>query len=737
MGRAPSRDPLILMARNRNPPRRPTGPGAPPGGGRGGVSPAAARALDGATAHLRAGRPDDAARLCRELLRREPNQPDALHMLALVVNRQGDAAEARRLLEAAARARPGDAGILVNLGNACAVTGRVAEAEAAFHAAAKARPGWAEPMNRLGVTLRLGGRPEEAERAYRAALAADPGHVEARADLAVVLLQRGRLEDAAEAAAEAIRRQPDHFGAWNTLAVVRIEQDDREGAITAYGKALAAAPEFAEGHFNLGTALVGLGRTAEATLALERAVALKPDYSRAVAHLATQYQMACRWAPLPELHAKVREAVRRGEAAIPPFALFSFETTPGEQLACAAVRAREVAERAARRYGTPVFAARSRGDGPITVGYVTADLGDHPVAHHLVPILEHHDRSRVRPVVYGYGPGAGSAMGGRIEGAADAFVDIGALSALEAARRIHADGVDILVELNGYTQHGRPDIPALRPAPVQAAYLGYPGTTGAPYIDYLIADRATAPPEHPPHYAERLALLPPSYLLYDPRRAPAPQPPDRAACGLPEGGPILCCFNHAYKITPEVFGAWMRLLAAVPDAVLWLRGAPVAEANLRDEAGRRGVDPARLVFAARVDDPAQYLARVGIADLFLDTHPYNAHATAADALRAGVPVVTRAGDTFASRVAGGLLAAVGLSELATGSLADYEALALRLVREPEARHALRGRLVAARDTSRLFDPGRFLKDLEGLYATMWARHAAGQAPATLDPGGEG
>jgi len=724
------------MARNRNPPRRPTGPGASPGSGAGGPSPAAARALDGAAADLKAGRPDLAAERCRELLQREPGQADALHMLALAVQRQGNPAEARRLLETAARARPGDAAIHMNLGIVCAAMGSIAEAEAAFRAAAKARPGWAEPMNRLGVTLRLAGRPGDAEAAYRAALAADATHVEARADLAVVLLDLGRLEDAAAAATEAIRRRPGHFGAWNTLGVVRIEQDDREGAVVAYGKALAAAPEFAEGHFNLGMALVGSGKIAEAIPPLERAVALRPDYARAVAHLATQYQTACRWAPLPALHAKVREAVGRGAAAIPPFALFSFDTTPEEQLACARVRAREVAERALRRYGNPAFPAKRREGGPITVGYLSADLTDHPVAHHLVPILEHHDRAHVRPVVYGYGPGAGSPMRARVTRAADGFVDVGALSALAAARRIHADGVDILVELNGYTQHGRPDIPALRPAPVQAAYLGYPGTTGAAWLDYLIADRATVPPTHQPHYAERLALLPPSYLLYDPKRAPAAHIPDRAACGLPASGPVLCCFNHSYKITPEVFGAWMRLLAAVPDAVLWLRGAPVAEENLRAEARARGVDPARLVFAARVDDPADYLARVGLADLFLDTHPYNAHATAADALRAGVPVVTWSGATFASRVAGGLLAAVGLAELATGSLAEYEALALRLLRDPAARGALRGRLGAARETSRLFDPGRFLPALEGLYAAMWARHAAGRGPDTLDPGGD-
>lgn len=731
-----------MAAKRRHTPRRPPRPPrdrAAPAGTRGApdVPPADRQALEAAAAALRAGRLDEAERGCREILARAPKQPDALHLLGLVTGRRGNATEALRLLKSAASARPEDPGILMNLGATASAAGRLDDAKAAFRKAARTRPGWAEPMNQLGIALRAAGRLEDAVEAYRAAADADATHAGALGDLAVTLTDLGRLDEAEAAATEAIRRHPGHFGAWNTLAVLRVERGDREGAVAAYRKALAAAPEFTEGYFNLGTALEGLGRVEESIAALERAVALKPDYARAVAHLATQYGHACRWAPLPDLVARVRAAVARDEPAIPPFSLFAWETTRDEQLACARVRAREVAERATRRAGGRKFAhKRKKHNGPITVGYLSGDLRDHPVAHHLVGILEHHDRQSVTVRVYGHGPGAGSPMRARIEQAADAFTDVDALSPREAARRIHADGVDILVDLGGYTQGGRPDVVALRPAPLQAAYLGYPGTTGADWIDYLIADRVTAPPEHQAGYAERLALLPPSYLLYDPGRAPAPEAPDRAACGLPATGPVLCCFNHAYKITPEVFSAWMGLLAAVPDAVLWLRGAPAAEAQLKAEAKKAGIDPARLVFAARVDDPADYLARVGLADLFLDTHPYNAHATAADALRAGVPVVTRSGETFASRVGGGLLAAVGLDDLTTRSPADYEALALRLLREPEALRAVRDRLAGAAD-ARLFDPGRFVPDLEGLYEAMWARHAAGRKPATLDPYGPG
>jgi predicted O-linked N-acetylglucosamine transferase (SPINDLY family) len=319
----------------------------------------------------------------------------------------------------------------------------------------------------------------------------------------------------------------------------------------------------------------------------------------------------------------------------------------------------------------------------------------------------------------------------RLSRAFDRFVDLAGLSHAGAAQAIHADAVDILVDLKGYTQHARTEIMALRPAPVQASYLGYPGTMGAGFIDYLIADRVVIAPGSEEAYSERIVFLPGSYQVND-RKRPLAQTPSRAACGLPEEAVVFCCFNQSYKILPETFATWMRLLRAVPRSVLWLLEAnPWAVRNLRREARARGVDPARLIFAPRLPLD-RHLARLPLADLVLDTRPYNAHTTASDALWTGVPVVTCPGDTFASRVAASLLVAAGLPELVAATLEDYEALAVRLARAPEERAALRRHLTESRCSMPLFDTPAFTRHLERAYEEMWRKHLAGTKPRPPD-----
>jgi len=322
-------------------------------------------------------------------------------------------------------------------------------------------------------------------------------------------------------------------------------------------------------------------------------------------------------------------------------------------------------------------------------------------------------------------------MRARIEQAFDRFVDVGPLSHADAAARIHADRVDILVDLTGYTNLARTEIAALRPAPVQVNFLGYPGTMGADFIDYIITDRFITPPGHEAHYSEQPVYLPGSYQANDRKRSVAGTPP-RSELGLPEKSFVFCCFNQMTRILPDVFAAWMRLLKAVPDSVLWLlKSNAWAEQNLRREAQRHGIAPERLVFAP-VLPQERHLGRFGAADLFLDTSPYNAHTTASDALWAGLPVLTCAGDTFASRVAGSLLTAVGLPELVTRSMADYEALALRLARNPGELAGLRDKLLRNRSTAPLFDTPAFTRHLEAAYLRMWENYLAGQPPRAIE-----
>lgn len=362
----------------------------------------------------------------------------------------------------------------------------------------------------------------------------------------------------------------------------------------------------------------------------------------------------------------------------------------------------------------------------IHVGYFSADFRNHPVAYLMAEIFELHDRDRFQVTAYSYGPNDVGEMRKRLEKAFDHFVDIRDLTHENAARKIYEDHVDILVDLTGYTQHTRSGILALRPAPVQVGYLGYLGTMGADFMDYIIADPFLIPPEHKKYYSEKVAYLP-SYQAND-RRCAIAETPTRTACGLPEEGVVFCCFNQTYKILSDVFDVWMRLLKAVPDSVFWVYVSyPYAIDNLRREAQARGVSPERLIFAESLPLD-KHLARLKCANLFLDTLPYNAGTTASNALWAGLPVITCAGETFSSRMAGSLLIAMGVPELITCNLEDYYALALDLATDRKKYETIRNKIIANRESAPLFDSARFTHDLEAAYMQMWDEYVGSPAP---------
>ncbi len=347
-----------------------------------------------------------------------------------------------------------------------------------------------------------------------------------------------------------------------------------------------------------------------------------------------------------------------------------------------------------------------------------------PVAHLVAEYLERSDRSRIETFAYNLAPEDGSAFGQRIARTFEHFAQCWEETAEQMARRIRTDGIEVLIDLNGYTTHAKSELFALKAAPVQVSWLGYLGTLGAAWYDYVLTDRFAAPPELQRFFTERFLYLPDCYCPSDTKRVVAAITPTRAACGLPEHGVVYCCFNASYKILPAVFAVWMRLLERVAGSVLWLSPASAtACANLRREATARGIDPQRLVFAPRVGLP-EHLARHVHADLFLDTLPYNAGTTANDALYMGVPVLTCAGETLASRVAGSQLHAIGLPELVTESLAAYEALALRLVTEPGSLERYRTRLAANRHTHPLFDMTRFTRALDELLISTWENRSS-------------
>ncbi|QSA97657.1 UDP-N-acetylglucosamine-peptide N-acetylglucosaminyltransferase [Methylococcus sp. EFPC2] len=447
-------------------------------------------------------------------------------------------------------------------------------------------------------------------------------------------------------------------------------------------------------------------------------------------HYALSRRM-CEWERLDEWREKVRDALARKEAGtVAPFHLLSLPgMSAAEQRACAELWMQpRIAASAVEREDLS-FSFPATGKAKIRLGYLSCDFHEHATSRLMEELFEAHDRERFEIYAYSYGADDGQSMRKRLEKSFDRFFDIQTLSTSESARHIHSHDVDILIDLKGYTAGTRTVILTYRPAPIQVNYLGYPGTLGGDFCDYIVTDPYLTPPGTEVDYSEAFAYLPHSYQPHG-RHARIGRRPGRAEAGLPERGFVFCCFNQAYKITPEIFDVWCRLLANVPDSVLWLLDSTTAEGNLRDAACQRGIAPARLVFAP---DQAQneHLGRLGLADLVLDTLPYNAHTTASDALWAGVPVVTCAGDTFPSRVAGSLLHAVGLPELIAADLDGYYELALELATSPELFRKLKRKLDTNRLTTPLFDIQNYTRHLETLYATMWRRYLDGKRPSAI------
>ena len=417
---------------------------------------------------------------------------------------------------------------------------------------------------------------------------------------------------------------------------------------------------------------------------------------------------------------------RRG-ARVPPFYLLSTPASASDQLICARHWIGPIKPPPKTVFAHDVPAGRER----IRLGYLSGDFHQHATAQLMAELFELHNRDRFEIFAYSYGPDDDSPMRARLDRAFDRFVDIRALSHRDAAQRIHADKIDILVDLKGYTHHARPAISAYRPAPVQVNYLGFPATMGGDFIDYVIVDPVVVPESQQPFFSERLVHLPGSYQVNNRKREAPGAATSRQDWGLPEGRLVLCSFNNTYKISPAFFDIWMRLLRSVPGSVLWLLEAnQLVKGNLRQEAEKRGVEAERLIFAPRVAS-AEHLGRHRHADLFLDTLPCNAHTTASDALWAGLPVLTCRGDTFAGRVAASLLTAVGMGELIAQSVEEYERTALALAGDRQRLIALRKKLADNRDTSALFSPVKFTGNIEAAYARMWQTRLSGQKPAAF------
>lgn len=659
---------------------------------------------------------------------------DDLVQRGLALHKQGRLAEARLLYDAALDREPGHAEALHLLGLAAYQQGDFDGALIRIEAAIHRRPDIAKYHSNRGNALKEKGRLEDAMAAYRRAIALDPTFTDASFNLGVALREAGDAAGAAQAFQAVLKATPANLDARQNLATVLYSLGQHDHAINLFGEVLKVRPNAPEVHFNLSQTLERAGRHAEAMDEARAALTLSPNYAAAAAALHFLMRRCCMWEGLAEVAAVVDadiDAAGPGDrVAETPFVHVGRCDDPARNL----VVARSWGDALARSTSPlPGKAPRSpRPDGRLHLGYLSSDMQNHAVGQLMRGLLRRHDRGRFHVSIYSYGRDDGSALRQDLVQACEDFVDIRELTHTEAARRIHADGIDILIDLNGWTRGHRLAISAHRPAPVQACYLGYPGTTGCRFIDYAIVDPVVVPPDHAAHFSEALVFMPDCYLVTDDGQPISARGPSRAEAGLPADGFVFCSFNGPAKVEPVMFDAWMRILAAVPGSVLWLRhGDDPADFNLRAEAARRGVAGERLVFARAVAGKNDHLFRMGLADLALDTRLYNGHTTTADTLWAGVPVVAIEGGHFASRVASSCLRAVGLPELVTDSLDAYEALAIRLAREPDELGPLRERLAANRLTFPLFDTARFARHLEQAFETMWRRHLAGDPPAPI------
>ncbi len=743
----------------------------------------------------KAGRVDEAATVYENIVAADPGNADALHLLGSIKAQRGEAADGCRLIEAALKLKPEVALMWFNHGNALSMmerrdeavvsyrkavglapemvvahyslcgqliaTLRASEALAAMEQALAAMPGQHLLETGKANALMALGRYEAALASFGLAAAASPRNIDALSGRGHALLELARPADALTSFDHALSLVPGHLDSimGRAHALVQLGRAaeglaliDRVIAVVPknpianyirghaqlalYNIAQAAecfrvavelAPQMAVALHNHADALRMLGRYSEAIPVFERVLEKEPGHARAMSGLASSALHCCEWSTVESLTPRIVEAVRDATRGIDPFTFLMLSPSPELHLKCAETFTKYTCPPVRREAGKVATRSRPR----LKLAYLSSDFRTHATAFLMAELFELHDRNRFELIGLSGTPGDGSAIRKRIEGAFDQFHDVARTSNTDIDALIRRLEVDIVVDLKGHTAQSRIGALASRPAPVLATYLGYPGSSGAAFIDYVVGDAIVTPFEHQALYSEKIVQLPSCYQANDRKREISGAPMRRTDHGLPEDAFVFCCFNSTYKINAEFFACWMRLLAAVEGSVLWLlKSNALAAANLLRQASASGIDPARIVFA----EPKSlelHLARHRLADLSLDTLPYNAHTTGSDALWAGLPMVSCKGANFAGRVGASLLESVGLPELITDGLADYEALAIALSKDPTRLAAMRAKLAKNLTTAPLFDTSLFRQHIEAAYTTMHEIALRGEPPRSF------
>ncbi len=582
-----------------------------------------------------------------------------------------------------------------------------------------------------GVEAHRQGRLVAAHSAYSAVIAAQPDHIDAITNLSVLSLQLGDAPASERFGRQAVRLAPDKANGWNNLGLALKARGKFADAAGAFRRCVSLDHGHQHAWGNLGEVQANSGDLEGAVESYRRALAIDPDMPTTLLAYIHRKQQIADWSGLDEAIARLSRLIAAGKSGVEPFGLLFCCQDPAEILHAARNCAAALEASVAKTWGRHNFTWPDRADRRLRIGYVSANFNDHAVGTLIAQMLEAHDRQRFEVFGYCHSDRRQGALRQRIVRAFDKFTDIHNLDDLAAARAINGDGIDILIDLMGYTKGQRLRIFTLRPAPLQVSWIGYAGSIGGKFIDYIIADRMVIPEGSERFYDEAVVFMPVCYQVNDGRRRLADQPMTRADAGIADDAVVYCCFNQIAKITPPAVDLWAAILKAVPNSLIWLWHInEPGKRNLTRAFSERGIPPQRVLWGESLDGPA-HLSRYGLCDCFLDTFPYGGHATASNALFGGCPLVALPGQTFASRVSASLLHAIGLDELIATDATHYGRIAVAVGRDRALRERLKRHLAEARTTSRLFDGERFARDLESAFEVMASRHAAGEKPAHI------
>ena len=651
-------------------------------------------------------------------LKIEPNDAEVLINKGSVCNDIKNYALALEVLEKAVHIQSDIPELWLNMGIALNGLCRYERAISAYDKAIELNAYSFEAWSNRSIPLGFERKYKEACESCDQAISLNPEYAEAWYNKGNLLNELRSYEDALFCYRQAIQFKPEFAEAWSNAGIVLYELKSFDEALAHYDQAISLNPEYAEAWSNKGVALKDLRLYEQALFHYETALNLNSDIDWVYGDWLHSKMRICSWEYFDDRTEIIQTNLRKKQKTTTPFVALGLIDCPLSQRLSSEIYVDALYPIKIEKH----INIRRPKSNKIRIGYFSADFHNHATSYLMAELFELHDKRTFEIIAISYGSPHKDEMRNRLQRSFSQFIDVREKSDREIAQLTRDLEIDIAIDLKGFTQNSRTGIFSYRAAPIQVNYLGYPGTTGAPYIDYIIADKTLIPECLRPYYSEKIAYLSHSYQVNDRKRTISDKKFTRKEIGLPETGFVFCCFNNNYKILPPIFDRWMKILKAVDDSVLWLyEDNPLAARNLRSEAECRGVDPRRLIFAGPLP-LAEHLARQYHADLFLDTWPCNAHTTASDALWADLPVLTLLGQSFASRVAASLLNAIGLQELITSTQEEYEALAIELARNPKKLGAIKRKLEQNKLTTSLFDTPAFAKKLEAAYMQMYQRY---------------